>query len=118
MVKLGVLNSRMKDFYDIWMLSRSFDFQGEMLAEAVAKTFENRNTQITANPTVFDPSFMKDEGKQVQWQGFIKKAKLTDAPGAFAGVLGAVQVFLEPVAAAVAERRTFRSIWNAPGLWR
>lgn len=89
-----------------------------MLADAVEKIFKNRNTQVTGNPTVLDPLFMKDEDKQIQWQGFIKKAKLTDAPGAFADVVAAIQVFIQPVAAAVAEGRTFRSIWNAPGPWR
>lgn len=67
MVKLGVLNSRMKDFYDIWMLSRAFDFRGEMLAEAVEKTFKKRNTPIVIHPTVFDPSLLKDGNKKVQW---------------------------------------------------
>jgi len=118
MVKLGVLNSRMKDFYDIWMLSRTFDFRGEMLAEAVEKTFENRNTPITIAPTVFDPSFVKDGDKKVQWQGFIRKAKLADAPEAFEDVVVAVKVFLEPLVASLAEIRPFRSIWNAPGPWR
>jgi hypothetical protein len=118
MVKLGVLNSRMKDFYDIWMLSRTFDFRGEMLAEAVEKTFENRNTPITIAPTVFDPSFVKDGDKKVQWQGFIRKAKLANAPEAFEDVVVAVKVFLEPLVASLAEIRPFRSIWNAPGPWR
>jgi len=118
MVKLGVLNSRMKDFYDIWMLSRTFDFRGEMLAEAVEKTFENRNTPITIAPTVFDPSFVKDGDKKVQWQGFIRKAKLADAPEVFEDVVVAVKVFLEPLVASLAEIRPFRSIWNAPGPWR
>jgi hypothetical protein len=49
MVKLGTLNSRMKDFYDIWLLSRRFSFDGPMLARAVAATFANRKTIIEAN---------------------------------------------------------------------
>ena len=118
MVKLDVLNSRMKDFYDIWMLSRTFDFRGKMLAEAVEKTFENRNTPIPIEPTVFNPSFVNDEAKKIQWQGFIRKAKLSDAPEAFEDVVAVVKVFLEPLVASLAERRPFRSIWNAPGLWR
>jgi hypothetical protein len=118
MVKLGVLNSRMKDFYDIWMLSRTFDFKGEMLAEAVEKTFENRNTPITRALTVFDPSFVREEGKKVQWQAFIRKAKLADVPDAFEDIVAAVKLFLEPLVAFLAERRTFRNIWNAPGPWR
>ena len=71
MVKLGVLNSRMKDFYDIWILSRTFDFKGEILAEALEKTFENRNTPITLNAAIFDPSFGKATGP---WQLLKNKA--------------------------------------------
>ncbi|MDY6954515.1 MAG: nucleotidyl transferase AbiEii/AbiGii toxin family protein [Thermodesulfobacteriota bacterium] len=118
MVKLGVLNSRMKDFYDIWMLSRTFDFRGEVLGLAVEKTFENRNTPITVNPTVFDLSFMRDRDKQVQWQGFVKKAKLADAPDAFEDVAEAVKLFLLPLVVSRAERQTFRSVWTAPGPWQ
>ncbi len=118
MVNLGVLNSRMKDFYDISFLSRMFDFMGETLAEAIEKTFENRNTPIIVNPTVFDHSFTKDEDKLVQWLGFIKKAKLTDAPESFEDVAAAVKVFLEPIVASIVERQRFHGIWTAPGPWR
>ncbi len=118
MVKLSVLNSRMKDFYDIWLLSRMFDFRGEILAEAVEKTFENRNTPITINPMVFDPSFLKDRDKKVQWLGFIRKAKLTDAPETFENVSATVKVFLEPLIASLVERQTFHGVWTAPGPWQ
>jgi hypothetical protein len=118
MVRLGVLNSRMKDFYDIWMLSRTFDFKGEMLAEAVEKTFENRNTPIPIKSTVFNPSFVNDQTKKIQWQGFIRKAKLSDAPESFKDVVAVVKVFLEPLMATLAERRPFCSIWSASGPWR
>jgi hypothetical protein len=117
MVKLGGLNSRMKDFYDIWMLSRLFDFKGATLAEAVKKTFENRKTPITAAPAVFQRSFAEDEDKQVQWTGFIKKAKLDNSPGAFGEVVAAVRVFLEPVTASLSKQQSFRSMWKAPGPW-
>ena len=117
-VKLGVLNSRMKDFYDIWMLSRTFDFRGEMLAEAVEKTFENRNTPINIEPAAFDPSFWQDEDKRVQWQGFIRKAKLANAPETFKEVAESVKLFLLPLVASLAERQTFQGVWTAPGPWR
>jgi len=118
MVKLGVLNSRMKDFYDIWILSREFDFKGEILAEAVEKTFENRNTPITLNAAIFDPSFGKNGNKNVQWQGFIRKTKLINAPESFEEVIAVVKLFLGPLAAWIAERRAFNNIWAAPGPWR
>jgi Nucleotidyl transferase AbiEii toxin, Type IV TA system len=117
MVKLGVLNSRMKDFYDIWMLARTLDFKGELLAEAVEKTFENRNTPVTDNPALFEPSFVKDGNKKVQWLGFIKKANLMDAPDNFEDVVAVVRGFLEPVVASLVDNRVFRSRWIAPGPW-
>lgn len=76
MVKLGILNSRMKDFYDIWVLSRTFDFKGEILAEAVEKTFEKRNTPVNLDAALFGLSFGKDGDKNVQWQGFISRRNL------------------------------------------
>ncbi|MCP4682579.1 MAG: nucleotidyl transferase AbiEii/AbiGii toxin family protein [Desulfobacterales bacterium] len=118
MVKLGILNSRMKDFYDIWFLSRTFDFSGETLAKALEKTFETRNTPINANPAVFDPSFTKDEDKKVQWLGFIKKANLTGAPDSFGDVVATIKVFIEPVVLSLVKRKTFRRFWSAPGSWR
>jgi len=118
MVKLGVLNSRMKDFYDIWFLSRAFDFRGDTLAEAIEKTFENRKTTITLNPTVFDLSFRKDAGKKVQWVGFIRKAKLADAPESFEDVVAALKAFLDPILTSIVERQRFRGLWTAPGPWR
>jgi hypothetical protein len=98
-----------------WMLSLTFDFRGEMLAEAIEKTFENRNTPIPIKPTVFNPSFANDQTKKIQWQGFIRKAKLSGAPEDFEDVVAAIKVFLEPPVASLAEGRTFRSIWSAPG---
>lgn len=118
MVKHGVLNSRMKDFYDIWVLSRKFNFNGETLARAVKATFKNRKTPIVAETAVFDQAFANDGDKSIQWQGFIKKAKLTSAPKDFEIVVTAIKSFLEPLAISLAKDRPFRNTWNAPGPWR
>jgi len=118
MVKLGVLNSRMKDFYDIWMLSRVFDFESKLLAEAIEKTFVNRTTPLIANPAVFYPSFAQEGDKRIQWRGFVRKARLVDAPQDFEDVILAIKVFLEPLMTSLVERRPFLSIWKSPGPWR
>lgn len=118
MTRLGVLNSRMKDFYDIWMLSCTFNFSGEILARAVEKTFDNRNTLTTADPVVFDPLFAKDGDKNIQWQGFIRKTRLAGAPEAFEDVSTAVKAFLEPLVVSLAKQQMFRKTWSAPGPWR
>lgn len=118
MVRLGIANSRMKDFYDIWFLSRMFDFKGKMLAEAIARTFENRSTPVTIDSAVFDPSFPKERVKKSQWQGFIRKANLTGPPDDFEEILAAIRGFLQPPAAALAEKRVFTKTWNVSGSWR
>lgn len=118
MVKLGVLNSRMKDFYDLWMLSRVFDFKGQTLAKAIEKTFENRNTPITIDPMVFDPSFANDGDKKAQWRGFIGKARLADVPEAFEEIVEAIREFIQPIGVSLAKKRIFRRVWSAPGPWR
>ena len=118
MVKLGLLNSRMKDFYDIWFLSRRFDFKGETLIEAIEKTFEKRKTPLISEPSIFNSTFMKDDTKQAQWQGFIKKTKLPDAPTSFEDVAVGIKSFLQPVVGSMINRQTFRLFWAAPGPWQ
>lgn len=118
MVKLGLLNSRMKDFYDIWFLSRRFDFKGETLLEAIEKTFNKRKTAIIIEPTIFNPIFVKDETKQAQWHGFIEKTKLSDAPTSFNNVLGCLKLFLQPVVISMINQQTFQLYWVAPGPWQ
>lgn len=59
MIKLGKLNSRMKDFYDIWMLASQFDFNGEQLRNAIAWTFEKREVEIPENIMAFSPEFIE-----------------------------------------------------------
>jgi len=117
MVKLGLLNSRMKDFYDIWFLSREFDFKGETLIEAIEKTFEKRKTPLISEPSIFNPTFIKDDTKQAQWQGFVKKTKITDAPTSFEDVAVGIKIFLQPVVVSMINRQTFHLFWAAPGPW-
>jgi len=118
MVKLGVLNSRMKDFYDIWLLSQKFDFKAQTLSKAFKKTFENRKTKIISNPVVFQESFLSDKGKQNQWQAFIQRTKITNTPKSFTKVIGALKTFISPVTSSLAEIKIFQKIWKAPGPWR
>ncbi len=70
---LGLANTRMKDFYDIWMLSRNYDFDGERLSRAIAATFERRGTEIPEEvPDVLTSTFSTDATKQRQWAAFVR----------------------------------------------
>lgn len=117
MVKLGRLNSRMKDFYDIWLLSRQFDFDGPTLTSAIEKTFSHRGTMITADPTAFSAEFLSEPSKTVQWQGFLRKSKLDDAPRDLAIVVTSIAEFLGPPVSMILAQRPFHVTWRSPGPW-
>ena len=115
MVKLGVLNSRMKDFYDIWLLSRQFDFDGAELAEAVRLTFERRGTALPAEIEAFTESFIS--AKQTQWAAFWKRLAQDHVPASFGEIVAQVDGFLSPVVAAHTQGTPEPTKWTAPGPW-
>jgi hypothetical protein len=95
MVALGRANSRMKDFYDIWLLSQSFPFDDDRLARAIAATFERRETEIPAElPDALTPAFAEDEQKQRQWNTFVENVALR--PGSLADVIASIARFVMP----------------------
>ena len=99
MVALGRANSRMKDFYDIWILSRIFHFPEDRLARAIAATFARRQTSIpTEVPDALTSAFAEDPLKQRQWTAFA--ADLDDAPKELQAVLNDLTPFLMNAAAA------------------
>jgi len=116
MAKLGILNSRMKDFYDIWMLSRQYDFEGASLAEAIRQTFAQRGTTLVQIKEIFSGEFIEE--KQVQWNAFRKRIGLEYLPSSFADVVQQVQVFLSPAVEALGAKRFFQDNWIAPDSWR
>jgi hypothetical protein len=118
MTKLGLLNSRMKDFYDVWLLSRQYDFDGATLATAVQRTFANRKTAVAPSPTALTSAFGSDVSKRSQWQAFLRKTKLDGVPASLQAVIDELVPFLGPVAAAVESGSTFEQRWVAPGPWR
>jgi hypothetical protein len=115
MVKLGELNSRMKDFFDIWLLSRSFDFDGPILREAIQKTFEQRGTVLLiGEPVALTAKFSANPQKQAQWAGFIRRMKLRDLPS-LPVVVDQLRQFLMPVVRAASMREDWHSKWLAAG---
>ena len=77
MVKLGIANSRMKDFHDLHSLATTFAFDGKTLTAAVRATFKRRGTELPAGgvPLAFTPEFYEDENKIKQWNAFCNKNK-------------------------------------------
>lgn len=95
MIKLGVLNSRVKDFYDIWLLSRQFGFNLATLAKAVDKTFKQRGTIIKSPIAAFSKDFISS--RQSIWISFRRRLKQDDLPESFQEVITGIEGFLEPI---------------------
>jgi hypothetical protein len=93
MVKLGQRNSRMKDFFDLWLLSRQANFDGPTLATAIARTFANRKTTIPAEALALTSAFADDPAKRTQYAGFLRKSRLDNVPADLHEVIAALREF-------------------------
>jgi predicted nucleotidyltransferase component of viral defense system len=118
MVQLGMANSRMKDFFDIAFLSRTFDFDGDLLARAIRTTFERRGTALPEGlPLAFTSTFAEDVTKQAQWRAFLRKSGATVAAEGLPDVVAAISAFLsKPLQAAVASG-AWGAQWRRRGPW-
>jgi predicted nucleotidyltransferase component of viral defense system len=104
MVTLGRANSRMKDFYDIWILAQSYDFNGDRLARAILATFTRRTTEIPAQlPDALTQAFAEDKTKQAQWTAFLADVAVT--PGTLAEAIEDLAAFLMPQAEEARKRQ-------------
>ena len=118
MVRLGIMNSRMKDFWDIRLLSRQFDFDGKTLAAAIAETFAARHTAIPPDPVAFTEAFIQDKTKQSQWKAFLRKNRMVGDPDTFEEAVAAVSLFLKPVIDCLVNSKAVPAAWTAPGPWQ
>jgi predicted nucleotidyltransferase component of viral defense system len=113
MVVLDVRNSRMKDFYDVWHLSRTRSFEMERLTRAFRATFERRRTDLPKGiPFALTPEFLQSKTKTAQWIGFVERLRLENVPDLHQ-VGMSIRRFVEPV---LLEARPARS-WPAGGPW-
>ena len=96
MVKLGMANTRMKDFHDVWFLARRFELDATILRQAVEATFARRQTVRPKFPEPFSDAFAIDATKQTQWAAFLRRNGLTGVPSQFKEVVGTLRSFFGP----------------------
>lgn len=106
MTVLYEVNSRFKDFYDVYHLALTEPFEAPVLREALLRTFERRQTPVHDTFRLFSSSFTRDAGRQRQWQVFLNRVQADEVP-AFEDVLSLIQVFLEPII-----RGTAGGVWR------
>lgn len=117
MVRRGLLSSRLRDYFDVWALSRQFDFEGPLLARAVTETFARRQAEVSAASPSLTDEFAADPARKAQWRGFLRRSRLEGVPQDLREVVRTVAAFLGPVAVAAHEGVGFQGRWRAPGPW-
>ncbi len=118
MVLLGLPNSRMKDFFDLWILCKDFAFEGESLTQAIRATFQRRGLSLPSDtPLALTAEFGTDPSKTRQWAAFIRKGKLAAVPENLTTVIDLLEQFLMPVARMAAENDSLTAKWMAGGPW-
>lgn len=117
LTSLGMLNSRMKDFFDLWILAKHADFDGSLLTQAVAATFERRRTVFPIGPPIgLSDEFINDAQKEKQWLAFLRKNALDSMP--LATVINDLRIFLLPVLASASTNSRLDLLWSASEGWR
>jgi Nucleotidyl transferase AbiEii toxin, Type IV TA system len=120
MVKLGIANSRMKDFHDLHSLSKTFEFDGQALVDAVRATFERRGTAWPngGTPLAFTSEFYEDENKIKQWKAFCNKNKPGVQEIEFKILIARLSSFLLPVLGSAEGGLELKSKWTPANGWK
>jgi hypothetical protein len=117
-VRLGMANSRMKDFYDLYILARDFAFDGAILTRAIQATFKRRHTEIPREPPLaLTEEFGRDDTKSVQWEGFIRKGGLEQGVPELPDILLHLREFLLPPLKAASGTAPVPKKWSTGGSW-
>jgi hypothetical protein len=116
MVRFGDLTSRLKDHYDMRVLSRTFAFSKATLSTAIANTFRQRGTDLPSSiPDALTAAFAARQDKQAQWDAFLRRTAPTILPPSFAEVLHGLRQFVEPILIASESKADAVSGQWAPG---
>ena len=119
MAVLTETNSRMKDFYDVWVLQSQFSFAGVTLSEAIQATFARRRTEVSPSSCVaFQASFYASEEPMTRWRLYVQRGSFERVPPTFAEVGEAIEAFLRPVAESIARNEEFDLSWPPGGPWK
>jgi hypothetical protein len=106
------LNSRMKDFYDIYFLAHTFDFDGRRLQEAIYETLQNRGTAYNRDSLKTVISLAEDSDMQVRWRQAVRHMRLPEL--SFVEVMNTLLAFLAPAfEAVVVNEIELLKIWSA-----
>lgn len=116
MVALGMANSRMKDFFDLWTLAQRYPFDFDDLSRAIRNTFERRRTDLTPKmPVALSGEFARNQKKATDWSAFLKRSKLSSSTPTLSEVTEFLQEFLRPV---IEPTTRSQAHWKPGGPWK
>jgi len=116
-VQLGLANSRMKDYYDLVVLSRIFEFNGAVLSRAIRATFDRRGTALpTSLPIGLSSAFAGDMTKTSQWKGFLARSAAAE-PFDLPSVIETIAAFAWPAMQHALQGGAWKSMWSPGGAW-
>ena len=116
LASLGIANSRMKDYFDLWILARYTEFDGDIMRRAIRATFDRRQTMLSpVIPFGLTDDFAQDAQKQTQWQAFLGKNRLEALQ--LMDVVASLRNFLLPVIEAANADADYPQHWPAGGSW-
>jgi hypothetical protein len=113
---LGLLNSRIKDYYDLALLSRLYTFAGQVLVDAIRSTFQHRGTPVEAVPVGLTQAYSADPARAMQWRAFVRRSRLKSEPSLDELVAQVRDFSSAPLSAAV-RRVEFPGQWKPRGPW-
>ena len=111
-IDLAEANTRMKDFRDLYVLAVTTPFEGAVIAEAIARTFERRGTPTSAGSTVMTEGFAKRPERQTAWAGYLRRERIDTVPGSFDAVMPVILDLVGPPFQAAREGSAFSKRWD------
>jgi hypothetical protein len=115
-IRHGLRNSRMKDYFDIWVLSKQFLFDGKKLSEAIQQTFMKREVEISNITLKIFDDLLNDESKLPQWNAFINN-NLFFSKIDFKNVISHLKWFIQPILEFSIRGEVFDFLWQGFGPW-
>ncbi|MEJ2430168.1 MAG: nucleotidyl transferase AbiEii/AbiGii toxin family protein [Deltaproteobacteria bacterium] len=118
MVALGMVNSRMKDFFDLRVIAKLFTFDGSKLVKAIRATFNRRRTEIPESaPVALTEEFSTDRDKATQWKVFLTRSGLENTADDFPQIIEELRLFLIPPLQGAERGGDFNLEWTGGGPW-
>jgi hypothetical protein len=115
---LGLLNSRLKDYYDVALLARTYPFSGGNLVGAISATFRRRGTAIDPEPVGLSDDFAGDPAREVQWRAFLRRSRFSDQSGSLPVLVAEVRRFATIPLLVASRGEAFESAWSPGGPWK